>query len=434
MDDGFEWFETFANLERTGRFSERTYKLDRMEELAEAAGRPEKAFRSIHLAGSKGKGSTAAFVASILESAGYKTGIYTSPHLQDYRERIALPGAFFDDRLLLEAMHKVRNSLAYRNKPGDPPTTFELLTLCAFLAFQEAGCQWGVIETGLGGRLDSTNIITPSASVLTPLELEHTDVLGSTLEEIASEKAGIIKPGIPVYMGMQDQKVERIFRQKAEETGSRFYSLRQELTGFITETRISGTSLSAEFRSGRTLDCTLSLAGRHQGENACLAALCIDSLSREGHIGEVSPQQTADGLSRARLPGRFEIMRADPPLILDSAHTPGSIRQTLQTLQEISPDRGICIFGAVSGKDIRGMANILAPAFRRIIISKPGVFKKSDPEETFRVFREIHPEIELEPEPSSALEKALKFSAGHLPVLVTGSFYMASEIRKLLRS
>ena len=274
VDEGFAWFETFANLERTGRFSERNYKLDRMREMADASKHPERSFRSVHIAGSKGKGSTAVLTASVLEAAGYSTGLYTSPHLQDYRERISRPGGFFDDGILLEAMNEVRKSVENRRKPGDPPTTFELLTLCAFFTFRSAGCEWAVLETGLGGRLDSTNIVSPEACILTPIELEHTDVLGSTLEEIAGEKAGIMKPGIPVFMGFQKPAAEKVFRRRAEEIHAPLYSLAEELTRMETETGKTGTALTAAWRADPPLECTLSFHGRHQAENACLAARC----------------------------------------------------------------------------------------------------------------------------------------------------------------
>lgn len=432
VEEGFAWFETFANLERTGLFGHRDYKLDRMRELADAAGHPEQSFQSIHIAGSKGKGSTAALTASVLQKMGYATGIYTSPHVHDYRERIALPGGFYDDPILLEAMHKVRNSVEERNKPHDPPTTFELLTLCAFFTFQAAGCTWAVVETGLGGRLDSTNILLPRACLLTPVELEHTDVLGHTLEEIAREKAGIIKPGVPVFSGFQRPEAEGVFRRRAAEMEAPYHSLPEELVQLETDTRITGTTLAARWLSGKTLDCTLSFAGRHQGENACLAALCIDTLSDSGHIGPVTEQTMAAGLARATLPGRFEIVETEPPFILDTAHTPASAERAVRTLGEINRLRGILIFGAVSGKDVAGMAAVLAPAFSHIIISRPGVFKKNNPRELAEIFRTRHPEVILEEDPRAALDKARALSAGRLPILVTGSFYMAAEIRSIL--
>lgn len=432
VEEGFAWFETFANLERSGRFSERNYKLDRMLELSELAGRPDRSCRTIHLAGSKGKGSTAILLASALQAAGHPTGIYTSPHVQDYRERIARPGGFLEDGILLEAMNRVRTVMEKRNAPDDPPTTFELLTLCAFLAFKAAGCTWVVLETGLGGRLDSTNIVTPELSVFTPLELEHTDVLGSTLPAIAKEKAGIIKPGVPVCSGFQKPEVYEVFRHRAEEVGAPMHLLSEELSDLSVTTGIDGTSVSAGFRSGDTLECGLSMYGRHQAENACLAFLCLKILTDAGRPDLVSPRAITEGFSRAKLPGRFEIIEKSPPLVLDTAHTPASVERAVGTLREITTEPGVLLFGAVSGKDIPGMANILAPAFKHIVVSRPGIFKKNNPAEAAEIFRAVHSDVILEMEPGEALRKARGLAGPGVPILVTGSFYMAAEIRKIL--
>ena len=194
FEDVIRFTEQFTNLEKqTSHYTTRTYRLDRMHDLLAHLGNPERAFKKIHLAGSKGKGSTASYLASALTSMGYKTGLYLSPHLVDYRERFTLSGTFFDDSLLVSTGQELADSIegfTFRDEWGETnPTTFELFTAYAYLLFKNSGCSWAIIETGLGGRLDATNTIIPEASVLCPIELEHTKILGSTIREIATEKS-----------------------------------------------------------------------------------------------------------------------------------------------------------------------------------------------------------------------------------------------------
>ena len=223
----FLYFESFTNLERSMSFTEREYRLDRMRYLLDLFGNPQNKLKIIHVAGSKGKGSTAAATASILSSLGYKTGLYTSPHLITYRERITHAGVFIDDRDLIKTGNKIWKILEIENIPfPDPPTTFELLTLYAFLVFSDTACEWAVIETGIGGRLDATNVTVPEASVITPIEMEHADILGDSIEKIASEKCGIIKEGKPVFVSPQKEEPLSVIKKNC---------WREEFSPFHTE-------------------------------------------------------------------------------------------------------------------------------------------------------------------------------------------------------
>jgi dihydrofolate synthase/folylpolyglutamate synthase len=205
LSEAFAYIESFTNFEKKTTMVEREYRLDRMRFLLSSFGNPERAFKTIHVAGSKGKGSTAAFAASILAASGEKTGLYTSPHVASYRERITVNGEEYPDGAYVSAVGRIRDFVESMDEAdfpgGTSPTTFELLTLLGFLMFKESSCRWAVIETGIGGRLDATNLILPEVSVLTPIELEHTDILGSTIAAIAREKAGIIKPEFRSFPG-----------------------------------------------------------------------------------------------------------------------------------------------------------------------------------------------------------------------------------------
>src|SRR6056297_2724802 len=249
-----------------------------MHQLLEFFGNPHARLHTIHIAGSKGKGSTAIYIARGLEALGYPTGLYSSPHISNYRERITRAGRFFPTELYLDVGGRIKKALPEFNRTvlaGEAePTAFELFTLFAFLLFVEAGCSYAVIETGIGGRLDATNVITPQAAVITPIELEHTDILGSSLEQIASEKAGIIKPGRPVFVSRQSEKALRVLRKKAEESQSPFFYFPEYPQNFSASVDSLGTRLQLQWKNDfqrKALTLNLAMQGEVQAENAALA-------------------------------------------------------------------------------------------------------------------------------------------------------------------
>ncbi len=428
LSEGFEYIESFMNLER-GTFSPRAYRLDRMRFLLALFGDPHRAFKSVHIAGSKGKGSTALYIASILAASGIKTGLYTSPHVVSYKERITCAGAEFPDGFLLSLIERIAQRIEEvpaERFPGDSlPTTFELLTVLGFLAFREAGCSWAVIETGIGGRLDATNTVEPEASVITPIELEHTEYLGSTLESIAHEKGGIIKHGVLVFLSRQTPEAIEVLSRIASERSATITRL-ADAVSYDYRLSIQGTGLELAFRDGFSVSATLPMLGAVQAENAALAATVA-----RGLFPELDAETLSRGLSAARLPGRMELIPGTPPVLLDAAHTPASVKRLLESFRELYPRGGVLVFGSVLGKDPDRMADALAPEFDGIVISPPGQFKKSDPEAVYAVFRSRNERTVFEPVPERAFETALALSGGE-PVLVTGSFYMIAEIRKMV--
>ena len=222
FDQAIQYMNSFMNLERhTDKYSEKTYRLDRVRRMLELLGNPQNSYKTIHVAGSKGKGSTAAFIANALQALGYKTGLYMSPHVSDYRERFTLCGTFIDDSDLIRTADELKEGI----KSVEDPTTFELYTVFAFLLFKNIGCSWAVIETGMGGRLDATNVLLPQACVLTPIELEHTKILGDTIEKIATEKSKIIKPNTPVFVSLQKDEAMKVFKAEASSCNSNIYTL-----------------------------------------------------------------------------------------------------------------------------------------------------------------------------------------------------------------
>ncbi|RKX76925.1 MAG: bifunctional folylpolyglutamate synthase/dihydrofolate synthase [Spirochaetes bacterium] len=438
VDEAFGYIESFTNLEKPTPPHVRVRKMERMRFLLDLFGNPHKHFKSIHIAGSKGKGSTGIFLSSILSALGYKTGLYTSPHVSSYKERITIAGEEIEDSLFISLISAIREKLQPLGPQdfagGEGPTTFELLTLLAFLAFRELKCEWAVIETGIGGRLDATNVISPELCVLTPVEKEHTDLLGKTLKEIATEKGGIIKKGVPVYCGYQFSQVSRIFSKIAQKVGAEITFLADQVQDIKKLLSPRGSEVEIIWKSGVSLSAHLSLAGDFQAENATLAALIALSFSPfQNKCTSIEMEMAIkQGLKKAWIPGRMELVREEPPVIIDGAHTPGSISRLVDSFKKIFPRRGILIFGSVLGKDVEAMAKVLSPSFDRIIISTPGTFKKSDPQKTFEIFSSKNQGTILELSPRKAFDLALELSEGETPILVTGSFYMEAEIKKLL--
>jgi dihydrofolate synthase/folylpolyglutamate synthase len=434
--DAFAWVESFTNLERgLAPFDDRSYHLDRMRRLLALFADPHGSCPLIHVAGTKGKGSTCALLAGALAASGRRTGLYTSPHVASPFERIVLAGEPERPAALVQAargMQAVVDALPAEDGAGFPPTTFELYTLLAFLYFREAACDIAVIETGIGGRLDATNVIVPEASLVTPIDLEHTDVLGGTLGEIAAEKAGILKPGVSAFIGLQPPAAEEVFRGAARERGSPVAFLAEEMTGREVTLSPAGTHLHLELRGRPAADFQLSMLGEFQAENAALAFLALARLHPE-----ITLAQFEQGFRAARLPGRMELFPGDPPLVLDGAHTPLSVRRLAESFVSVfarpgRPRGAVLLFGSVAGKNPLAMAEVLAPRFESIVVSTPGTFKASDPAGVAAIFARINPRTELVPDPAAALARARELSGGTLPVLVTGSFYMVAEIRRLL--
>ena len=431
--DVFSWAESFTNLERGSYPSDkRVYRLDRMHRLLEMFNNPEARLRIIHVAGTKGKGSTSALLASVLHAAGRRTGLYTSPHVESYFERIAIAGEPRQPELLVRLGREIKaviDRLPQESFPGHfAPTTFELLTLLAFLYFRDAGCREAVVETGIGGRLDATNVVSSAASVITPLDLEHTEILGDTLEKIALEKAGIIKQGAPCFIGLQPQEVKDVIRQVCSERGSAPAFLDEEVSELTAAVDAQGTSFSLRLAGGPVEKFRLSMLGAFQAENAALAYLLLKRTRPE-----ITGEQCRRGFLDTTLPGRMELRGTDPVVILDGAHTPLAVTRLKDAFRAVFPGEAILLFGSVSGKNPRAMAEIMAPDFFRIVISTPGTFKESNPKEVADIFRAVNPSTLLEADPRQALRLAMEESEGKRPILVTGSFYMVAEIRRLLR-
>ena len=431
LEEVFHYIESFTNLEKSGSlFNARTYRLDRMTLLLERFEQPQLSYRTIHIAGTKGKGSTATLLAHGLHAAGVRTGLYTSPHVSNYMERMEVLGHAPQVSTVLDLTEQIRIAVEGLPKATleamGPPNTFELLTLLAFCYFRETGCQYVVVETGIGGRLDATNLVNPELCLITPIELEHTDVLGDTLSAIAREKAGIFKAGKPVFSAPQQPEVKNELQQAAARAGCPIVFLDEQMSFFQARCSKHGTEVRFRLRDEQEVFYALALIGEVQGENAALAHLAMRTC-----LPSVLPA-LAEGFAKARLPARMEVIRRDPPVVIDGAHTPRSVGKVLDTFTELFGTEGVLLFAAAAGKKIAEMAEVLAPAFKDVVVTTPGSFRESNAAEVYRLFKDQNDSTTLVVDTARALAHARNLAGADRPLLITGSFYLAGTLRDIL--
>ena len=437
--DVYEWLSQFFNSEQG--LSKREFTLDNMKILAEKAGHPENCAPSIHMAGSKGKGSVTGMIASILDNSGLLTACYTSPHVSDFRERLALGGVFFDEKIYATAGNELRGlaeSLISEN--GIEPSFFELLTLWFFLCARQAHCEVMAVETGMGGRLDATNILNPLVSVITLIELEHTEYLGNTIAAIAGEKAGIIKPSRPLILAEQSDEALEVFKKRAVQCNSpllyfpecaEMQNIRVGQKGTFFTLVLKNKRLAGKTESEIFPDLFIPMPGEIQAKNAGLAALAVKTA-----FPNIQNESIYKGLAAFTLPARFERISEEPPFVIDGAHTKRSMELCLETFTALYGCGGILIFGCAADKDVLSMAELSLESFSTIIVTTPGTFKKSFPEEIYAAFIERkeklgkRAEIIFLPNTAEAIDRARALALKQeLPILGAGSFYLAAEIR-----
>jgi len=433
----FSWLSQFINYE-SGLPPSKSFRLDRMVFMASLAGNPQRCAPCVHIAGSKGKGSVTGMTASILEASGLRTARYMSPHISDFRERISLGGSFFEESVYCAAGDELRDTAENKipaakinlfdpaDEEGEAPTFFELLTLYFFLCAKHGGCDAMVVETGMGGRLDCTNIADPVVSIITLIELEHTAVLGKTIPAIAGEKAGIIKAGKPVVLAKQPAQALEVFRKKAAEKNSQLFYFPELAAIDKLTVRPGGTDFTLNFRGENDPQTySVPIPGAIQAENAGLAILALKIFDKN-----INNDAVRSGLNRLKIPARFEKIADGPPLIIDGAHTPESASLCADTFCSLYGEGGILLFGCAADKDAAAMARLLLPRFSRIIITMPGAFRISNPEKVYAAFASN--KTTLVKDTAEAIRQTMELSREkNLPVLCTGSFYLASEVKTI---
>jgi dihydrofolate synthase/folylpolyglutamate synthase len=416
-------------------------KLDRMRALLHLLGDPHDRLRTVHIAGSKGKGSTCAMLASVLRCAGYRTGLFTSPHLVDVRERIQIDGELIRHNELAALMAEIRPAVEALEAEGQPPTFFEVGTALGFLHFLRRGCDIAVIEVGLGGRFDSTNVLTPLVSVITSISLDHTQLLGDSVEKIAFEKAGIIKPGVPVVSGVTELGPRAVIECIATECGSRFAQLGVEfqLTCIMVPGRKDLTILrqhgypfhySVKTHS-RERPIRPRLRGSHQAHNAALVVAVVELL-QEMQV-PISDDAIQRGLTEVEWPARFERFETQPPAILDCAHNVASAEALFETLLDsFLPQQRVLIFAASSDKDVPGMFDVLAQYFQRFYLTRYQQSTRAVPPEQLAAWLPPDKEHVICPTPTDAWYAARADATPDTLVVIAGSVFLAGELRPLL--
>lgn len=380
------------------------FGLERMQALVRELGHPERAVRTVHVAGTNGKGSTCAMIERIAREAGIRTGLNTSPHLIEPTERVQINGEAVSEAEFAAAfkvVHAAAEGLLERDEIDAHPSYFETVTAMAFLLFRDAGCELNIIEVGLGGRLDATNVVQPALAVITPVSFDHESFLGNTLPAIASEKAGILKAGVPVVLGKQLPAAEQVIQERARDLGCRVLRV-------------------ADYPE---LTVKPSLPGQHQIDNAVAAALAA------GELG-IHSEAIQNGLANVTWPGRLEWMSREPELVLDGAHNPAGAAALASYIREHCQRRPVWIlYGAMRDKAIEEVTAALFPLADRLIVTAPDFPRALRPEAILATHP--HPNFVIAPRVAEAIEEARKAPADAV-VFITGSLYLVGEARKIL--
>ena len=437
------------NFERTAfvSYQDRQLKLDRTRQLLTRLGQPDAGMKIVHVAGTKGKGSTSVMVAAVLTSAGYRTGVFSSPHLEQIEERFAVDGEpCTSDELvalvnrMIPIVRAMDEEAAAEGDPNGGPTYFEITTAMALVHFVEHQVDAAVLEVGLGGRLDSTNVCLPVVSVITSISFDHMRQLGNTLASIAGEKAGIVKPGVPVVCGVTDVEPQAVIAQTARDHGCRLIQLGRD---FTFEYRAKPAVAEFDFRylvptqEFHLNSLMLAMPGRHQAANAAIALATISELRHQGWC--ISNDAIRSGLSRAALPGRIEITSSDRMIVLDTAHNPASARALVETLDELPRSRRTLILSISYDKDVPAVVRELATHFDRIVVTQyqenPRAVPVQELLETVRsAVAEDRIDVVMRPTPKKAWQFAIGSAAPGECICIAGSFYLAAEMRPLIQA
>jgi dihydrofolate synthase / folylpolyglutamate synthase len=475
-DAALDWLMGRINYERALviPYQERQLKLDRMRQLLTRLGQPDGGLKIIHVAGTKGKGSASAMIAAILTAAGYRTGVFSSPHLERIEERFSVDGLPCTSDELVALVDRMRPIVAAMDeeaaRDGDPtggPTYFDITTAVALVHFVEQQVDAAVLEVGLGGRLDSTNVCLPAVCVITSISFDHTRQLGNTLAAIAREKAGIIKPGVPVVCGVVEPEPQAVIAAVAREHGCRLIQVGTDF-GYQYDPR--GNSINFDYaipsQEHHITHVPVAMPGAHQAANAAVALATIAELRHQGWC--VSNDAMRMGLATARLPGRVEVIGGDPEIVLDTAHNAASARALVDALGGMStPSRRTLILSISSDKDVAAIVRELAPYFDRFIVTQYQENPRATPAEKLsrllvaallknqpfsrdataervelivsaedsnkcEAKNGASPDIAILPTPQQAWRHVIETSIPGERICITGSFFLAAEMRRLV--
>ncbi|MDP1661280.1 MAG: folylpolyglutamate synthase/dihydrofolate synthase family protein [Phycisphaerales bacterium] len=418
------------------------YRLDRMRELLRVLGNPHENVRMVHVAGTKGKGSTCWMVSAMLEGCGYTVGLFTSPHLVDVRERIMVNRRPVSEEDFVRLTRAVAEAAAVVEGPGGmgQTTYFELMTAMGFLHFAEQAVDAAVVEVGLGGLLDCTNVITPEVAAVATIGLDHTQILGETVEEIAAQKAGIYKAGVPALIVDQAAGVVETARRVAERVGAPLTVVGKDVDySFRVEHPPAGTGgwptarLSLTTRRWELEHVAVPLAGEHQAHNCALALSIVDALADRGF--DLPVDSVLAGLATTKVPGRFEVVGQSPRVLLDGAHNADSVKALMKTIgQWLQYDALVVIFGCAADKDVGPMLRALSMGADKVIFTKAADNQRAaDPAKLAKMFSDIDGKPAMHaPDLAAAVELAKRSLTSNDVLAVTGSLYLIGDAKRLM--
>ena len=418
------------------------FKLRRMRQLLELLGDPHHDLDIVHVGGSKGKGSVATMLAAAFDAAGLRSGLYTSPHLKQIEERFAVGGRPCSAQELVALVNTVRSAAEQLDRQTDDEhdrsTFFELTTAMAFVHFRAKNVRAVILEVGLGGRLDSTNVCRPRVSVITSISRDHVQQLGETTAEIAREKAGIIKPGVPAVTGVTDPDARHVLREKARAAGAAWVAIDEQFHVDAVQVRATGTR--CRYRSeDRTQPLELAMVGAHQARNAAVALATLEQWSR--NVEPIDWNRAVRGLEQARNRARIEVVRQQPCVILDAAHNPASIEALLETVNQIArPRRKIVLFATAADKEIEPMLDALLRDADQVVLTEFRQPARACPvarlESHAADWRRKHPDraisVVVEPDAAEAWRRARDHAAPDDAIIITGSFFLAGQLADLI--
>jgi len=407
--------------------------LERIESLLQEMGNPQFALNYIHVAGTNGKGSTSLIIADILIKAGYRVGRFSSPHLHSYLERFTVNGQQITEESFKIILDRIEIDIKAMLKKGEAhPTEFEVLTAIAFQYFQNEGVDIAVLEVGMGGSYDSTNVIIPLVAVITGVDYDHTAYLGTTLAEIAANKAGIIKPGVPVIAGIMEDEALEVIKRQASALGAPLYHSTQIKINRVGTPTLEGQVLDIEGSSWRMTGVRYSLLGEYQIRNLAVALRAMEVMKAKGYM--VEEYDVSQSLNSLCMPGRMEVLQHYPLVIVDAAHNPQGAGALADSLDNLLPDRKkILVLGLLDDKERKGTLRSLGRNTRTVIVTRPRGVRGQSWQEVLEQWQEIFPNIRaLAVENiTEAVNKGVAMLSGDDYLVITGSFYVLDQARRV---
>jgi len=434
-DDALKFLFSVTDYERATRigYNRTNFNLARMNRILAELGNPHKQLRAVHIAGTKGKGSTASMISAMLRGSGYTVGLFTSPHLVDLRERVTINGRMIPRHVMAEIVAELAR-VVHRLKKDDP-TFFELITAIAFKYFAASEVDFAVIEVGLGGRLDSTNVLKPEVCAITSIGYDHMAQLGQTLESIAEEKAGILKPGVVAISAPQEQEVLTVLRQAAAKVGCTLRVLGQDIDyNCRFESGPDGSPVNRICMNtpySKFEHVGVPAAGAHQAINCAVALSVIDALRERGY--DISEDDAVTGLAGLRLPGKMEMIGDDPRILVDMAHNGLSVQALMKAIgQHIPYDSMVVIFACCRDKDVTQMLSALATGADKVIFTRNESPRSADPGELADLYVELTGKMA---QVADDLPEAVRIASSAITrgdlICITGSSYVVGRAKKL---